>query len=350
VTRVAPEMLAEFKALGCDEIIDVRSPGEFAEDHMPGALNLPVLDNGERARVGTIYVQEDPFLARKIGAALVARNTARHIESVLHDRPGGWRPLVYCWRGGQRSRAFATILAEIGWRVSVLDGGYQRYRRAVHQRVYDAPFPAQVILLDGDTGAAKTAVLARVQALGGQVLDLEGLAGHRGSLFGALTAPQPSQKAFESALAAAIEALDPARPVLVEAESSKIGARILPPALWTAMADAPRLVISAPLDARAAYLAAAYGDIADDPARLAALIERLQPFHAKALIEDWRTLAADGAQEALAAGLMAEHYDPRYARQRERFEPAVRGRFEAQRLDADSIDALARAVMEAMEG
>ena len=348
--RVAPDTLADFRALDADEIIDVRSPGEFAHDHTPGALSLPVLDDAERARVGTIYVQEDPFLARKIGAALVARNTAHHIESVLHDRPGGWRPLVYCWRGGQRSRAFATILSEIGWRVSVLDGGYQRYRRAVRQRVYDAPFPAPLILIDGDTGAAKTAVLERVRALGGQVLDLEGLANHRGSLFGALTAPQPSQKAFESALAAAIDALDPARPVLVEAESSKIGARILPPALWTAMADAPRLVITAPLEARAAYLARAYGDIADDPARLGALIERLQPFHAKALIEDWRTLAADGALEALAASLMAEHYDPRYARQRTRFEPHVRGRFETERLDADSIDALARAVLEAMEG
>lgn len=350
MSRVAPETLREFNALAADEIIDVRSPGEFEQDHMPGALNLPVLDDAERARVGTIYVQEDPFLARKIGAALVARNTARHIETVLHDRPGGWRPLVYCWRGGQRSRAFATILSEIGWRVSVLDGGYQRYRRAVHQRVYDAPFPARVILLDGDTGAAKTAVLARVRALGGQVLDLEGLAGHRGSLFGALTAPQPSQKAFESALAAAIDALDPARPVLVEAESSKIGVRVLPPALWTAMADAPRLVISAPLEARAAYLAAAYGDIAEDPARLDALISRLQPFHAKALITQWRTLAADGALEGLAAGLMAEHYDPRYARQRERFEPAVRGWFEAERLDGESLDALARAVWGAMEG
>ncbi|MCH8491302.1 MAG: tRNA 2-selenouridine(34) synthase MnmH [Oceanicaulis sp.] len=350
MTRVAPETLADFAALGADEIIDVRSPGEYAQDHMPGALSLPVLNDDERARVGTIYVQEDPFLARKIGAALVARNTADHIEKMLSDRPGGWRPLVYCWRGGQRSRAFATILSEIGWRVSVLDGGYQRYRRAVRQRVYDAPFPAPLILIDGDTGAAKTAVLDRVRALGGQVIDLEGLANHRGSLFGALTAPQPSQKAFESALAAAIDALDPARPVLVEAESSKIGARILPPALWSAMADAPRLVSSAPLEARAAYLARAYGDIADDPARLAALIERLQPFHARALIEEWRTLAADGALEALAASLMAEHYDPSYARQRTRFEPHVRGRFETQALDAESIDALARAVLEAMGG
>ncbi len=350
MNRVAPQTLAEFKALGCDEIIDVRSPGEFAEDHMPGALSLPVLDDAERARVGAIYVQEDPFLARKIGAALVARNTARHIESVLHSRPGAWRPLVYCWRGGQRSRAFATILSEIGWRVSVLDGGYQRYRRAVSQLVYHAPFPAPVILLDGDTGAAKTAVLDRVRALGGQVIDLEALAGHRGSLFGALAAPQPSQKAFESALAAAIDALDPARPVLIEAESSKIGARILPPSVWSAMAGAPRLIISAPLEARAAYLAAAYGDIADDPARLDALITRLQPFHAKALISEWRTLAVDGALEALAAGLMAEHYDPRYARQRKRFEPHVRAQFEAETLDGENLDALARAVWGAMEG
>ena len=114
-----------------DDVIDVRAPSEFAEDHLPGAISLPVLSDAERARVGTIYKQESPFAARKIGAALVARNAARHIEERLMDKGGGWRPLVYCWRGGQRSNAFATILRQIGWRVEVLEGGYRSYRRAV---------------------------------------------------------------------------------------------------------------------------------------------------------------------------------------------------------------------------
>src|SRR6056297_789826 len=117
----------ELQALSFDTIIDVRSPSEFAEDHMHGAINLPVLSDAERAQVGTIYVQQDAFLARKIGAALVSRNAASHLEGPLADMGGGWRPLVYCWRGGQRSGAFATILDQVGWRVQVLEGGYQTY-------------------------------------------------------------------------------------------------------------------------------------------------------------------------------------------------------------------------------
>ena len=160
---------------GFDATIDVRSPSEFAEDHVPGAINLPVLSDEERARVGTIYVQEDSFLARKIGAALVARNAAQHIEGPLADHPGGWRPLIYCWRGGQRSGSFASILAQIGWRAETLDGGYRSYRRLVVQTLYDNPFPTRVVLLDGNTGTAKTELLRLLGPRGVQAIDLEGL-------------------------------------------------------------------------------------------------------------------------------------------------------------------------------
>ena len=176
--------LAEIPALPFDEIIDVRAPLEFAEDHIPGAVNLPVLDDAERARVGTIYVQDSRFRARKIGAALVAQNAARHLQTHLADHPGSWRPLVYCWRGGQRSGSFASILEQIGWRVAVLEGGYQAYRRQVVAALYDTPIAHPFILLDGDTGTAKTALLQRLRSRGVQILDLEALAGHRGSLFG----------------------------------------------------------------------------------------------------------------------------------------------------------------------
>jgi tRNA 2-selenouridine synthase len=115
---------AESHAHGYDCVIDVRSPSEYAEDHMPGAINLPVLDDAQRARVGCIYKQDGPFLARKIGASLVARNSATHIEGALAHYDKSWRPMVYCWRGGQRSAAFATILAQIGWRAGVVTGGY----------------------------------------------------------------------------------------------------------------------------------------------------------------------------------------------------------------------------------
>lgn len=309
--------LSELAGRRFDDIIDVRSPSEYRDDHLPGAVNLPVLDDAQRVRVGTIYKQVAPFAARKIGAALVARNTARHIEEVLIDRPGGWRPLVYCWRGGQRSGSFATILSQIGWRVERLAGGYKSWRSLVLHELEQTPVRAPVLVLDGNTGTGKTEILHRLAGLGGQVIDLEALANHRGSLFGARGA-QPSQKMFEGRLACALAALDPSRPLVVEAESAKIGDLRLPRQLWRAMQSAERIEIVAPRESRAAYLARTYGDLTEDRARLADSIACLRPYHTAALIEEWQQLVRLGRFEALADGLMERHYDPRYARHRAR--------------------------------
>ena len=186
--------IADLDALDFDAIIDVRSPAEYAEDHVPGAINLPVLSDAERAQVGTIYKQVSAFDARKIGAALVARNAALHLEGPLAALTGGWRPLVYCWRGGQRSGSFASILAQVGWRVTLLVGGYKSWRRLVVAEVQETPVRPPVVVLDGNTGSAKTDVLAAVAAAGGQVIDLEGLANHRGSLFGAMPGGSPARR------------------------------------------------------------------------------------------------------------------------------------------------------------
>lgn len=306
--------LTDLAALGFDEVIDVRSPAEFAHDHIPGAINLPVLSNEERARVGTIYVQEDPFKARKVGAALVARNAADHIETQLADRPGGWKPLVYCWRGGQRSNSFASILAQIGWRADVVEGGYRSYRRLVSAALYETPLAHRLILIEGGTGSAKTRLLEHIAAAGGQVLDLEGMAHHRGSLFGLMGGAQPSQKAFESRLAMALTAHDPARPVFVEAESSKIGEIILPPSLWKAMIVSDYIDISAPLTARARHSVATYPDIVEDKARLFEVLGRLARYHGHAQVEAWQALANENAWGPLATSLIEVHYDPAYKR------------------------------------
>lgn len=251
-----------------DMIIDVRSPGEFAEDHLPGAVNLPVLSDAERAQVGTVYVQQSRFTARRLGAAHVARNVAHHLETALADRPGGFRPLVYCWRGGMRSNAMATILSQVGWRTTVLSGGYRTYRRLVVARLYDGELPLDFVLLDGQTGAGKTEILGRLAGLGLQTLDLESLAAHRGSLFGALAGrAQPSQKLFESRLLAALDGFEPGRLVVAEAESSKIGDRMVPPALWSRLALAPRIELAAARPDRARYLVATYGDLIADRGR-----------------------------------------------------------------------------------
>ncbi len=334
--------LSDLDHLPFDALIDARSPAEFSEDHIPGAINLPVMDNEQRAHIGTLYVQDSKFKARKIGAALVARTVATHLETTLAAKPNTWKPLIYCWRGGQRSGAFATILAQIGWRAHTLDGGYQSYRRHVKACLYDTPFPCPVILLDGNTGSAKTEILLRLKQHGMQVIDLEELAHHRGSLFGARQGGQPSQKAFETALACETAKLDPARPLIVEAESSKIGARILPPALWRAMKAAPRLEIQAPLAARARYLTRAYADIIKDTERLSAAIDKLTPYQPRARIARWHELVKAGDMHTLAAELMHHHYDTRYERSRAGTNKIIP--FSVPGLDSPNLDKLAEQI------
>lgn len=332
---------------GFDTIIDGRSPSEYAEDRLPGAISLPVLSDAERAQVGTIYKQVSPFDARKLGGAMVAANVARHIAGPLAGFGGGWRPLVYCWRGGQRSGAFATILAQIGWRVGRIEGGYKAWRALVVDRV-TAPVPAPVVVLDGNTGSAKTEILHRLAARGHQVIDLEGLANHRGSLFGAMPGGQPGQKLFEGRLAMALEALDPTRPLLVEGESSRIGDINLPRGIWQAIIAAPRIQLSVPVGARAAYTAASYAEAAADPARLADIIASLRPLHPAERIEDWLRRVDARDWTGLAAGLMRDHYDPRYARHRARH---ADGRDRAVALEGlGDLDAAADRVEAALAG
>ncbi len=330
---------------GFDMVIDTRAPSEFAEDHLPGAVNLPVLSDAERAKVGTVYKQVSPFDARKLGGAMVAANAARHIAGPLAGFGGGWRPLVYCWRGGQRSGAFATILAQIGWRVGRIEGGYKAWRALVVARVL-APVAAPVIVLDGNTGSAKTEILSRLAARGHQVIDLEALAKHRGSLFGAMPGGQPSQKLFESRLAMALEGIDPTRPLLVEAESSRIGEVNLPRGIWAAIIAAPRLRLSVPVAARAAYTAQSYADATADPARVARIVESLRPLHPAERIADWLGMVDARDWAALSAGLMRDHYDPRYDKHRARHDD---GRSPVVTLDRlDDLEAATSAVEAAL--
>lgn len=338
--------LTGLSSFGFDDIIDARAPAEYRDDRIPGAINLPVLDDEERARVGTIYKQVSPFTARKVGAALVARNVAAHLEGPLADKTGAWRPLIYCWRGGQRSGSFATILSQVGWRVETLAGGYKAWRGLVVKAVYDDPFPAPVVVLDGNTGSAKTDLLNLLPARGVQVIDLEGLANHRGSVFGSL-GPQPTQRAFEARLALIMARLDRSRPVVIEAESARVGQCRLPPKLWRAMCDAPRICIDAPREERAAYLTRAYADLTASPERLAPIIDGLRPFHAAERIATWQAMAAAGDYRSLADGLMAAHYDPRYTRHRNRMTTATTG-LAAPSLAPEALPALADRLAEAV--
>ena len=330
-----------------DMIIDVRSPGEFALDHLPGAVNLPVLSDAERAEIGTTYVQDSRFKARLRGAAYVARNVAGHLEGALAERDGSFAPLIYCWRGGMRSNAMATIFDQVGWRTTLLTGGYRTYRREVTRRLYEDTLPHAFVLLDGHTGSAKTEMLSQLGDKGLQTLDLEGLAAHRGSLFGALSGtPQPSQKSFESQLLQALDALDPTRAVIAEAESSKIGDRMVPPALWTRLVQAPRIELVAARPDRAKYLAHAYADIIADPEALQIAIDRLPVAPSATRRADWQAMIDAGAFADLAEAIMTLHYDPAYDRSRGKHERPLCGAVELVPTDPGSLQSATDKVAE----
>ncbi len=346
-----PNALSELLDHSFDTVIDVRSPAEYAEDHVPGAINLPVLDNEERARVGKLYKQVSPFDARKIGAALVFRNAANHIETALSHHDGAWKPLVYCWRGGQRSGSFAWLLSEIGWRSDVIKGGYKTYRRLVVDMIHRRALPHRFVQLGGYTGTAKTELLPLLAARGVQVIDLEGLANHRGSLLGDM-GEQPSQKAFEGALAGLLCRLDPSRPVVVEAESSKIGNLLIPPSLWEGMKQAPWVEVSAPIAARTDYLVHAYDDILSDTDALQTKLAPLRTHRGEALVSRWLGLSAAGDKRALTQSLMEDHYDLAYAKSMKAMSPNVMARIETDGLSPAHLDDVAgqiAAVLQVME-
>jgi len=341
--KVSIESLAAFA-----ERIDVRTPSEFADDHVPGAINWPVLDDDERARIGTMYAQISAFDARKAGAALVARNIADIVERHAQDKPREWQPLVYCWRGGQRSRALVHVLSEIGWRAAQLEGGYRAYRRHVVASLASVPEQFSYRLVCGLTGSGKSRLLAALAAEGAQVLDLERIARHRGSLLGDRTdARQPTQKYFESELLAALSSFDRKRVVHVEAESRKIGSVQLPDALLAAMRKSPCLRVETPAPLRVALLKDEYEYFLTAADALASRLARLTPLHGKKTIERWSAMAARSEHDALIAELLALHYDPMYARSIERNFPgsADATRAEVRDISSKGFSTLAREIL-----
>ena len=298
-----------------DEIIDVRTPAEFAEDHPPGAINCPVLDDAQRVEVGTLYKQVSPFAAKKIGAAYVAENVARHLRERFLDRPKSWRPLVMCWRGGERSGAMTHILRRVGWDAQQLDGGYKAYRRLVVDTLVEQPrdFAFQVVC--GATGSGKSRLLQALAARGAQVLDLEALACHKGSVLGVLPdADQPSQKAFETRLLAALAGLDPARPVFVEAESRKIGRLHLPDTLLEGLRAGACIEVEAEFSARVEFLLRDYDYFLAAPDWLNQRLDALRPLQGHETVKRWQDLARSGAWRQLVSELLGQHYDPLYRR------------------------------------
>lgn len=297
-----------------DAVLDARSPAEFADDHLPGAENWPVLDDEQRRIVGTLYVQQGPLPARKLGAAWAARNIADHLDRWLGDKPREWQPLVYCWRGGQRSGALAWFLDQIGFRATRLAGGYKGFRAAVRRDLDQLPGGIRFKVLSGRTGCGKTRLLQALAKEGAQVLDLEHLACHRGSILGGLPGqPQPSQKRFDTLLWQALRRLDLSRPVFVESESKKIGRIQLPDALvrqWHQLGEVVQIELPDP--ARLALLMQDYGYFAQDPEMFCGLLDGLISLRSRDTVVRWQAMARAGEWPAVFGELMREHYDPLY--------------------------------------
>jgi len=331
-----------------DEIIDVRSPAEFAEDHIPGAINCPVLDNEQRIQVGTLYKQVSPFEAKKIGAALVSENIAKHLKERFLDRPKTWKPLIYCWRGGDRSGAMTTVFKAIGWPAGQLDGGYKAWRGHVIARLEELPRQYRFTVICGATGNAKTRILQAIGELGEQILDLEDLANHKGSVLGVLPdSPQPSQKGFETALFQTLAMLDPAHPVYVEAESRKIGNLHVPEALIARIRSGECVAIEATLEARVAFLLKDYDYFLTRPEFLGQRLDVLHALQSGATMLRWQQLIHEADWPTLVRELLELHYDPLYRRSQENNYTGMpdSGIFSSNDLSADGIRQLAAAVV-----
>lgn len=309
-----------------DAVIDVRSESEHAEDRLPGAVNWPVLNDQERAEVGTQYKQISAFEARKRGAALVSRNIAAHIERELLDKPRDWRPLIYCWRGGQRSGSMALVLSQIGFRVHLIEGGYRAYRREVIQALETLPLRLRFRVLCGETGTGKSRLLNMLREQRAQVLDLEALACHRGSVLGLLPGQrQPSQKAFESALWNVLRGFSSEQFVYVESESRKVGELRVPEVLIERMRSAECLRVELPLPQRVDLLMEDYDCFVRDTEAFCARLGLLVTLRGRAVVEAWQAAARAGRTREVVEQLLVQHYDPIYRQSMQRNFAAYEG-------------------------
>jgi tRNA 2-selenouridine synthase len=309
-TPVSWKQLAEF-----DVILDARSPSEFEEDHLPDAVSVPVLDDEERALVGTVYKERSAFDAKRIGAPIAARNIAAHIERLFADKPREWKPLVYCWRGGGRSGSLVHVLRQVGWDARQLAGGYKAFRKQVVTELETLPERFDFRVVCGATGSGKSRLLEALAQAGAQVLDLEVLAAHRGSVLGELPgAPQPSQKALETAIWKALSHFDPARPVYVESESKKVGNLRVPDHLIERMRRSRCVRLEADVETRVALLLEDYAHFVGEPGALAAKLDLLRDLHGAERIATWKDHLASGRWHPLVRDLLENHYDPAYRR------------------------------------
>jgi tRNA 2-selenouridine synthase len=288
-------------------VIDVRSPGEYAHAHIPGAVSIPLFDNEERALVGTKYKNAGKDAAVLLGLTLVGPKLADFVKQSKKLNPNNKEVLVHCWRGGMRSGSFAWLLDTAGLTASTLVGGYKAYRNAVLTTFAE---PRNLIILGGKTGSGKTDILKELARQGEQIIDLEGLANHKGSTYGAIgQRPQPASEQFENLLFHGLRDLDLGRRIWLEDESRSIGSCFVPMAFWQQMRVAPVAFIDLPKDKRINRLVAEYAGI--DHALLVEATERIRKRLGGKVTKD--ALEALTHQDyATVADVTLDYYDKAY--------------------------------------
>ncbi len=322
-----------------NQIIDVRSPNEFQLDHIPGSINLPVLKNNERELIGTIYKKDSPFKAKKLGASFISKNISILIKKKFIHNQGNWKPLIYCWRGGQRSNAISITLSEIGWEVYLLKGGYKTYRKEIIHSLNKLVNNFKFIVLRGKTGTAKTKILETLLNNGGNVLNLEKIAKHKGSLLGKHpNQEQPSQKLFESLIYFELRKLKKNKPVFVESESSKIGNLFLPSNLLFKIENSPCIDIETNIDARASFLVKDYSKFILKKNSFNELFAYANTKLGREIVEKWKINYAKKNWKALATQLILEYYDPLYSHKKNKKSNLVIEKIKLQSLNKTSIN------------
>jgi tRNA 2-selenouridine synthase len=296
--------------------VDVRTPLEFAEDHLPGAINVPLLSNEERVEIGTIYKQQGPHLARERGLELTAHRFPEMVRTIAASAQG--RPvLVYCWRGGLRSKTVTSILELTGHQAVQLVGGYKSFRNQVADYFHPFTPRSPLVVLHGMTGIGKTTLLMRLKERGCPVVDLEGLACHRGSAFGQLGLNQTlTQKRFETLLWDAFRKAPADRPVILEGESERIGRVSLPGDLYQKMADGIRVWCTASLETRVQRLIEEYG-LPEYKEEMGAALQRIRKKLGGKSCDELAGHLERWEMEPFMRGLVCDYYDKVYYKNRE---------------------------------